>query len=276
MYVIKKVWNADLVHITGDIHYCAIFLPKSKIVLTVHDLSENVYESNIHSSFYRFFWYYLPLKRVDLVTCVSDKTKQDLNSYFPFVSEKIVVIPNPITIKTEYIPKIFNKKYPRFLLIGTAKNKNLKRAIEALSSVNCEVRIIGKISREVELQLMNLNLNYSLASDLTDSEMNFEYAICDALVFVSTFEGFGLPIIEAQSTGRVVVTSNIEPLKDTSGGSAIFVDPLNVHSIISGLKELINDDELRTRLIKNGIENVKRFDVEVISREYANVYSRLL
>jgi glycosyltransferase involved in cell wall biosynthesis len=275
-YFFSRVRSADLVHITGDIHYCALFLLNRRVVLTIHDVSEEVSNGDFRSFIYRFFWYFLPLKRADLVTCVSNKTKEDLVANFPFVAKKLVVVPNPIRINNEYIPKVFNKNRPRILLVGTARNKNLIRVIHALSFLTCEVRIIGVISDELEMLLNDLEVVYSSAFDLTDDEMTSEYINCDVLVFASTFEGFGLPIIEAQALGRVVLTSNIEPMIGVSGGNAFFVNPQNIDSIRAGLIDLINNDSKRERMILEGLKNIRRFDLEVVSNQYFSAYKKLL
>jgi glycosyltransferase involved in cell wall biosynthesis len=92
----------------------------------------------------------------------------------------------------------------------------------------------------------------------------------------STLEGFGMPIIEAQATGRVVLTSNCSSMPDVAGKGALLVDPFSIKSMREGLKKLISDSKLRDTLINEGFENVKRFEVETISAMYFEVYSGLV
>src|SRR5690606_13296776 len=97
----------------------------------------------------------------------------------------------------------------------------------------------------------------------------------DIILFPSIYEGFGLPITEGNKAGRVVITSNISPMKDIAGDAACLVDPFDVLSIRNGLLKVMEDDVYRERLIKNGFENVKRFDAEFISDQYLAIYQKV-
>ena len=97
----------------------------------------------------------------------------------------------------------------------------------------------------------------------------------DLLVFVSTYEGFGLPILEAQATGRPVITSNVLSMPEVAGDSACLVDPFDVSSIRKGILKVINDPAYREKLIKRGFENVKRFQPDKIAEQYADIYRGL-
>jgi len=96
------------------------------------------------------------------------------------------------------------------------------------------------------------------------------------LVFASTYEGFGLPIVEAQATGRPVVTSNILSMPEVAGGAACLVDPFNVASIREGIAKVIQDSSYREYLVRLGFENVKRFQPENIAKNYLDIYTNIL
>ena len=84
-----------------------------------------------------------------------------------------------------------------------------------------------------------------------------------------------MPVIEGQQTGRVVVTSRIEPLVEVSGGAAEFVNPLEVESIRQAYMHVISDSTHRDHLIAEGLENVRRFDVGKIAASYMDLYATL-
>ena len=84
-----------------------------------------------------------------------------------------------------------------------------------------------------------------------------------------------MPIIEANTSERVVLTSNLSSMPEIAGDAALFVDPYNVADIRRGLQELINNEELRTRLIDNGRRNRERFNPDVIAEQYYQIYRRL-
>lgn len=102
--------------------------------------------------------------------------------------------------------------------------------------------------------------------------MQRAYAASDLLLFASTLEGFGMPILEAQTVGRPVVTSNLSSMPWVAGDAAVLVDPYSVESIRQGVRQVIGDRALRERLIQKGFENVRRFDAEYVAQEYVRIY----
>ena len=88
------------------------------------------------------------------------------------------------------------------------------------------------------------------------------------------YEGFGLPILEAQATGRPVITSNEASMPEVAGDAAILVNPYEVVEIKEAVEKIISDKKLREDLIKKGIENIKRFTPEKIAENYASLYRK--
>ena len=85
-----------------------------------------------------------------------------------------------------------------------------------------------------------------------------------------------MPIIEAQVIGKPVVTSNIAPMPWVAGGAACLVDPYDVHSIRQGILKVLEQADFRAELIRNGYENVKRFEPERIASMYTEVYREVM
>ena len=266
--------KSSIHHVTGHIHDVLLALVGCKTILTIHDL---VFIDNVKNPIKRFykwlFWLYLPVKIADVVVCISQQTASNLLSHIK--SSKIKVIYNPIDPIFKAYPKEFNNAKPIVLHIGTGWNKNLERTIEALSDISCHIRIVGKLSNEQLTCLQNNKVEYSNAIDLTDEEIRNEYINCDIVNFPSLYEGFGMPIIEGQAIGRVVVCSQIEPLIEVSGNAVKYVDSYSVNSIRTAYVNIINNSSLRDDIIVKGLENVKRFRAENIAKQYVELYESL-
>ena len=152
----------------------------------------------------------------------------------------------------------------------------MERLAKALNGVPCHMRIVGKVSDEQTAALQRFEIDYSCVSNISDEEIVDEYRQCDMLAFVSTHEGFGMPIVEAHATGRAVVTSDILSMPEVAGGAACLVDPFDVSSIREGILKIINDSAYCDRIVRRGFENVERFRPETIARQYVDIYNELL
>ena len=161
---------------------------------------------------------------------------------------------------------------PRILQVGAAHNKNIPRLVEALEGIPCILEIIGKKQDQYESMLQARKIQYEYTSGLSDEEMVRRYEEADIIALASTYEGFGMPILEGQTVGRPVITSNVFSMPEVAGDAACIVDPFDVRSIRQGILKIINDQEYRNSLIEKGFENVKRFQAETIALQYFELY----
>ena len=280
--VLRRLYNlfeasrrqGDVNHITGDVHYLAYALRGGKTVLTVLDLVLVHRLRGWRRAVMLNLWYRWPVRRVACVTVISQFTKDDLLQHVDVEPDKVHVIPPPVSPRFLPDPRPFGDP-PRVLLVGTKPNKNLERVAEALEGLRCTVRIVGPLSAEQRAALERHRLVYSSDVGLSDDEMIREYQQCDLLCFASTFEGFGMPIAEAQAVGRPVVTSNVCSMPEVAGGAACLVDPFQVASIRAGLERVMSDASYREELVRRGFENARRFRPETIAARYAELYRRV-
>lgn len=269
-------------HITGDVHYIALATGRNT-VLTIHDAYSSLSGSVAKKLLIRLFWFWLPALLVKRITTISEKSRKELERIVPFARKKIRVIPNP------YNPKLLgrdphkdedlitNTSKPIVLHLGTKTNKNLERTIEALEGLPYKLYIIGQLSESQADLLAEYKIDFRAYFNLPYSEVATLYHQCTAVCFASLYEGFGMPIIEAQLVGKPVITSNLEPMPWVAGEEgACIVDPFNVSSIRSGILKVIEDKQYRHRIVENGLKNVQRFDPVKIARMYENVYQEVL
>ena len=119
-------------------------------------------------------------------------------------------------------------------------------------------------------------MDYRNLVDLSDAELHAAYAESNALIFASTDEGFGLPILEAQALGRPVITSARAPMDDVAGTGALLVDPEDVTAIGNACRRLMEDGQLRAQLIAAGLKNVERFRPEAAAQAYTQLFVKLV
>lgn len=282
---IKRLYNAiycafrqgDINHITGDIHYVAAFLKKRKTILTVLDCGMLKQTTGIKHKIFKLFWFTIPVSKSERITVISEATKQDLLRYVKYDADKIHVVHVSIPDYFKRSDKLFNSTNPRILQIGTAGNKNIKRLILALNGIKCNLAIIGKINDELRTLIKEHNLNCELfEKKLSDIEILEEYKKCDILTLVSTLEGFGMPIVEANAVGRVVIAGNDSSMPEVANNAACLVDAMDIDSIHRGFKKIIGDTQYRDNLISAGFENIKRFSVDYLTKQYCEIYNKLL
>ncbi len=278
--VVNCVWAAgrqkDINHVTGDIHYIAIFLRTRKTILTVHDMSSLQRLRGLRRFVYLLFWFYLPVWRAGRVTVISESSRRELIKHVPWARKKTTVVHDPCSPDFSYRPREFRTKSPRILFIGTRPNKNLTRVVAALRDIPCVLDIVGRLTDGQRAMLAASGITYEQSADLSDRQMVEKFTACDMLVFVSLYEGFGLPILEAQATGRPVVTADIFSMPETAGEGACLVDPYSVPAIRRGIKCIILDRKYREQLVTNGLENVKRYHPSIVAGQYVSVYRELV
>ncbi len=265
-------------HITGDVNFLAMGLRGKKNILTVHDLGH--YDTLKKRSFiqfyiYKLFWFKYPLKYIDIVTVVSQFTKSKLIEYFNFPEEKIRIIHDPVKPIFRYAEKKALNTPARILMMGTGKHKNLYNLIEAAKDTGFHLDIVGwPAADELEL-LEKYKIAHTVYNNLSDEDVYQRFIACDVMFNASFYEGFGMPIIEAQSVGRPVVTSNIGAMKEVAGDTALLVDPHKPGEIRDAIVKLVGDRKFYDQMVVKGRNNISDYQHEVIALKYLDVYKEL-
>lgn len=268
--------QGDINHITGDIHFVSYLLNKNKTILTIHDTGIPGRVIGVRHWLYWLFWLRLPSWKCKYIVAISKSTKDDIINLLPDVADKVKVIADPVsTVFTPHFRE-FNEATPRILHIGVTVNKNFERHLDAVSALNCTFVIVGELTSHQDKLLKASNVTFKAMSGLTNEEMLEQYQLSDIVLFASTSEGFGLPILEGQAVGRPVVTSNIDPMAEVAGGGACLVDPYSSQSIRKGLKRIIENSQYRSELVSKGFENIKKYNPAAVAECYENLYREII
>jgi glycosyltransferase involved in cell wall biosynthesis len=265
-------------HITGDIHYIAPALGKRKTILTIHDavFVTRYGKWGLKYWLIKLFWYYIPIYFSKVITVISDKTKRELIQLTGVNANKIKVIPNFYDPRFEYVPKKFNKDCPKILQLGTRSNKNINRLIESVKFIPCELWIVGEPESDTkELLKINKNIRHVIFENISFESLKSLYEQCDIVSFISTYEGFGLPILEAFVVGRPLITSCISPMNEIAEDAAVKVNPYNIFDIRRGLLKIIEEDKFRNEIIDRGREVVQKYHIDRVLQMYADLYKAL-
>lgn len=264
-------------HITGDIHYVSLGMKKRNTVLTIHDcvFLTKYNKLNFKYWLFKFLWYQLPMWRANSVTVISEKTKRELMKLTGIKSDKVKVVPNFFDPRFEFVPKEFNAQRPRILQIGTKENKNIQNLAKAIKGLNCELHIIGSLDVETQLVLQENKVDFKSYTNLSFDELKQQYELCDMVVFASTYEGFGLPILEACAVGRPLVTSRISPMDEIADDAACKVNPHNILDIRRGILNVIEDEAYRDQLVNNGWKMRYKYSIENITSRYTDLYEEI-
>jgi len=268
---------------------------KNKIVV-IHDCAYDRFPEfdNLLSKIYFKTMYYGAKYFSKKIITISNFSKKELIELYKINPEKIEVIyggvPELPGVSNDFAQKTLDKfkiNKPYFLYIGNWRpRKNLPKLIESFkvfiekNSLDFLLVIGGRkdkrfLDLEKEIQKNQLEGRLILTDFLTQEEVAVLYKRAKVLTFPSFYEGFGLPILEAQSLGIPVLTSNTSSLPEVGGEGAFYVDPYNIEEITAGMEKLTEDETLRQDLIQKGYENIKRFSWEKSAQQLLNIIHSL-
>lgn len=236
-------------------------------VVTHHDVIYKRYPQSYSKSFRVFYNTLVPLmlKSSKKLITVSEFSKKEISEAFNYNANNIVVVSN--AVNSSFTPSIDHGSKERYLLLVSSKNyhKNFHGAIAAFSQLagygNLSLKIIGAANGSFsEMNLTNEHVdNIEFMGRVDDVALIKLYQGALGFVFPSYYEGFGIPPLEAQACGCPVISSNKASMPEVLLDSALYFDPYNIDDIALHMKELIDDENLRSELREKGYLNVKRF-----------------
>lgn len=267
--------QGDVNHVTGDVNYLNLFFNKNKTIVTILDCGLLESTNGLAHKFYKYFWFTLPVMKAKYIVAISEATKTEILKYVQCNPDKIKVIHVSVSPLFKKADKDFNKEKPVILHIGTAPNKNLSGLVEAVKGINCKLYIIGEPNDNILNKMEEYKIDHEVFVNLSEKELVDKYKVCDLLFYASTYEGFGMPIVEANIVGRAVLTANLYSMPEVAGDSALLVDPYKIDEIRKGIKKIINDIDYRNDLIQVGYKNSERFTLNKMAQYYLNLYQQV-
>lgn len=280
--IVKNIYFArkhrgEINHITGEVHYIALGTG-CRTLITIHDIQSIIKGGWIARTIKKWLWFNLPLLIARKVSVISSFTEKELVELCPFAEKKISVVNNPINDLQIISPTVFCETTSikkTILHVGTKPNKNLEGVLRAITNLPIRLVVIGTMTKEQELLADSSGVKYENYYNLPYSRVLELYAIADMVTFPSFYEGFGMPILEANLVGTPVLASDIDVLHEVAGNAAYFVNPYSIEDIRYGIIELLDNNKLKASLIANGRKNIKRFSPQNIARQYKSLYNQL-
>ncbi len=272
---------------------------KGKKITIVHDMAYKAYPETVRKRTRQLLTMALEKScaRADKIITVSKFSKQEIIKYLGIDADKIVVMPNGVDFslyhpdyteeEVKRVKEMYQIEGKYLLYLGTLEpRKNIERLVQAYAKLKYEMPEAPKLVLAGRKGWMYDCIFETVKSLKLEKDVIFTGYIeaenapilikgAEIFLFPSLYEGFGMPPIEAMACGTPVVVSNVSSLPEVVGDAGILVDPFSVESIRDGIKNLISNDILRTKLIKSGLERVKKYTWHQAVMILQDVFSEL-
>jgi len=297
LWALPKYLKKNPVDIFHTQYIAPLWLPKNtKLVLTIHDISFNFFPEYIKKTDLFFLKTLLArsIRRADKIITVSASEQKQIIDFYKIPPEKIDFTYNGVDFE-KFSQNFSNEqkntvgvkyKLPeKFLLyIGTLQpRKNIPIIIEAIKSLDTNLVLAGnreahnfdqKINEAIEKNGLQDKIIFPGWIDEEDKPILLQMADC--FVFPSLYEGFGIPIIEAMAAGLPVVCSDIPVLREIGKNAALLCDPKNSQQFEENILKTSNDQPLREKLVRTGIETAQNFTWQKTAEKTLEVYTSLV
>lgn len=273
----------DVFHPSFYANYYLNILQKSKVplVFTVHDLIHEQTTGNAHYAQMAAIKAQ-NIKAAKKIIVVSAHTKKDLLLHYPFVSSsQVQVIP-----LAQSLPSVGIKpqQLPGNYILHTGERGGYKnfvsllKAFALISKTNPDLFLFCAGSfpfNQTEKQLAEkLGVaNKMVQAKLTDNELRYAYQHAQVFVFPSTYEGFGIPMLEAFDAGVPVIANQATSLPEVGGNAALYVNATNEQQLAEAILHVINNAHIGGELVKKGFERVQQFNWQNHIKQTLQVYN---
>jgi glycosyltransferase involved in cell wall biosynthesis len=242
-------------------------------------------------------WVKFAVKQADRIITVSHNTRKDLLTLFDTDEDKIRVIYEGVSsdyhpIRDPDLLERLRRKYAlpeKFILfVGTIEpRKNLVRLLEAFNKFkknkSAAYRLViaggkGWLYDDVfeTVEKLELQQDVIFTGYIPESELPLMYNLSDLFIYPSLYEGFGLPLLEAMACGIPVISSRVSSVPEVAGNAALLIDPYDSDELTEAMSCVLEDRQVKERMIENGLMQTKEFTWEKTALETMNVYEELV
>ena len=269
---------------------------KVKTIISFHDLIYERYPDQ-YPLVDRFFYrkkYRQSATIADKIIAISEQTKQDLVEWYDIPSSKIEVIYqgcNPIfynkksldSVKAYQKEKALPSEY--LLYVGSViERKNLHILLKALAIINHTIPlvIVGKMKGDYAKKALSIIAQLDLSKRVIFHEpgntenLALTFQGATALVYPSTFEGFGIPILEAMASQIPVITTQGGCFEETGGDAAYYANTSDVDALANAINMVMEDGTLRIKMINNGIHLYPKYNEANLCQQWIETYQSLI
>jgi glycosyltransferase involved in cell wall biosynthesis len=279
--------KADLFHAPS---FMAPLVCPCRLVMTIHDLNHMVLPQ-FYTPFHQFYYQIVVrscIRSSEFILTVSQFSKDEIVRNLSIAKEKIFVTYNGVSEhykpqtdqeQLAYVRDIYELPEKFILCVSNNKpHKNVHQLVRAYCFSNIKIPLV--LACEVDANIIRIAENYGKKHLLYFSKFIHEehlpsvYSMTHLFVYPSTYEGFGLPPLEALSCGAPVVVARSSSLPEVVGNAAIFANPFDYEDIARALEQGVNDTELRETLRKAGVQHAKRFSWMAMAEQTLEIYRK--
>ncbi|AZN35364.1 glycosyltransferase family 4 protein [Iodobacter ciconiae] len=285
-YILPKIirdYNIDLVFNCNPVGGTR---GKAKKVFVAHDLYFDVSPQS-YKWHHRLAWnIFFPLagKAADAIICVSNNTKNDVQRYHPKLVKKTQVIHEASCLDVIDSHPVRSAEKAGLFVANLSPNKGAKTLVSAMTylknkGIHLPVYHVGRDDHSRFAAHANILKNGIYPSSLgyvSAEKLGHLYATARYLAFPSHFEGFGLPIIEAQSYGLPIIASDIPVLREVAGEGALFFPEGDAEAMAQCMQRLYEDEHLFTDISIKARINADRFSWEKAAKETSELFLHCL
>ena len=298
-----RYWNTALSQEPFDIfeglNLPLVVAPTGRTLLTIHDIRGRRNDCGILERAANGVFLERSLKAADHVITVSEAMKREILQVFPGLPISVVYngldtqgFDAVFEIDQQAVRRKYDLPAEFILAVGhLERRKNYLRLVDSMARLrdqgrSCSLLIVGndrggndrneRKAIEERINAADLSGCVKILTGLSDFEVRCVYKLCTLVVFPSSYEGFGIPILEAMAAGRPMVLSDIPAFREITENRGIYFPHDDTAAMASAIKKGISSSSDRGRLIKYGNERINAFSFNSLAAQLEGVYKSLV